>query len=235
MHHETVFYWISGLVLGVAAALFHGSAFVLYAIRARLGHSSPKSASWALWAFLATVNALTFRTMSGDVATLQFFTGSVACVAVFVYMWAIGKLKWPEPNELPDVRVWAGRHLRLVAIPECRGCQPDNLRGPCNIVQADLRWPSDRSICRNFGAVEPLDDRIPDHGSQRGPSLARRTARAGIAARDADRWCSIARCSRVSLTEGAAAPVGLRDGHPTMVLAGSIPAGPRHACCGPII
>ena len=100
MHHETVFYWISGLVLGVAAALFHGSAFVLYAIRARLGHSSPKSASWALWAFLATVNALTFRTMSGDVATLQFFTGSVACVAVFVYMWAIGKLKWPEPNEL---------------------------------------------------------------------------------------------------------------------------------------
>lgn len=80
------------VVLGLMAALLHGVAYVLYNMQAKLGKSSPNAASWSVWTFLAVLNALSYREMSGDVVTtLQFFTGSVACMITFLYVLTIGK------------------------------------------------------------------------------------------------------------------------------------------------
>lgn len=88
------------IALGLTAALLHGVAYVLYNVQAKLGKSSPNAASWSVWAFLATLNALSYREMSGDlVATLQFFTGSVACVLTFLYVLTIGKFSRLKPKE----------------------------------------------------------------------------------------------------------------------------------------
>jgi len=88
------------IALGVTAALLHGVAYVLYNVQAKLGHSSPNAASWSVWAFLATLNALSYREMSGDiVVTLQFFTGSVACILTFLYVFTIAKFSRLKPKE----------------------------------------------------------------------------------------------------------------------------------------
>jgi hypothetical protein len=88
------------VVLGVTAALLHGVAYLLYARQTKLGYSSPKSASWGLWAFLVIINWLTFGVAIGNwIVALQFLTGSVACIAVFVYMLALRKLSLPTMKE----------------------------------------------------------------------------------------------------------------------------------------
>jgi hypothetical protein len=88
------------VVLGITAALLQSVAYLMYAAQTKIGRSSPKSASWGIWVFLTIVNALTFGVMSGSwLVTLQFFAGSVACVALFLYMLAIGKLSWPTSGE----------------------------------------------------------------------------------------------------------------------------------------
>lgn len=88
------------LALGIAAALLHAVAYILYNIQTKLGKSSPNAASWSLWAFLATINALTYKEMSGSmVATMQFFAGSVACFLTFLFVLAIGKFSWLKPKE----------------------------------------------------------------------------------------------------------------------------------------
>lgn len=93
MHNLTI-------VLGITAALLHGVAYLLYAIQTKVGHSSPKSASWGLWAFLVLINWVTFGVTIGNwIVALQFLTGSVACIAVFIYMLAIGKFSWPTAKQ----------------------------------------------------------------------------------------------------------------------------------------
>lgn len=87
------------ILLGVTAALLHGVAFTLYSIQTKMGQSSPNPASWALWAFLAVINALTFHGMTNALVTLQFFTGSVGCLATFLFALAIGKFSWPTTKE----------------------------------------------------------------------------------------------------------------------------------------
>lgn len=88
------------ITLGLTAALLHGVAYVLYNMQAKLGSSKPNAASWSVWAFLATLNALSYREMSGDaVMTLQFFTGSVACILTFLYVLTIGKFSRLKPKE----------------------------------------------------------------------------------------------------------------------------------------
>jgi hypothetical protein len=82
----------AAVVFGILAAVMHGTAFVIYCIQTKLGSSKPNAATWSLWAFLATVNALTYKGVSGDiVATLQFFMGSAACIGTFLFALAIGK------------------------------------------------------------------------------------------------------------------------------------------------
>jgi hypothetical protein len=93
MHELTV-------ALGLMAALLHGVAYVLYSVQTKIGKSSPNAASWSIWAFLATLNALSYHEMSGDlVASLQFFTGSVACILTFLYVLTIGKFSKLKPKE----------------------------------------------------------------------------------------------------------------------------------------
>ena len=88
------------VALGVTAALLHGAAYVLYIVQTKIGKSSPNEASWRIWAFLATLNALSYYKMSGDiVATLQFFTGSVGCILTFLYALATGKFSRLKTGE----------------------------------------------------------------------------------------------------------------------------------------
>jgi hypothetical protein len=88
------------LTCGITAALLHGVAYLLYNVQAKLGKSSPNAASWSVWAFLATLNALSYFSMNGDVVTsLQFFTGSIACIVTFIYVLAIGKFSGLKAKE----------------------------------------------------------------------------------------------------------------------------------------
>lgn len=84
------------LVLAVVAALLHAGAYLLYSVQTKLGRSKPNPVSWSVWAFLAILNALTFKEMSGWVPALQFMTGSVACFCTFIYALFVGKLTWPK-------------------------------------------------------------------------------------------------------------------------------------------
>jgi len=88
------------IILGIVAALLHGSGYLIYNIQTRLGKSEPRIITWLIWVFLTILNALSYNVMSGDfVATLQFFMGSVACIATFLYVIMIGKFKRPERND----------------------------------------------------------------------------------------------------------------------------------------
>lgn len=87
------------VLLPISAALIHGTGFVLYNVQTKLGKSEPNPVSWFLWAFLATLNALSFRAMSDTVAALQFLTGSVGCLLTFLYVLAIGRFRWPKDTE----------------------------------------------------------------------------------------------------------------------------------------
>ena len=88
------------IALGVGTALLHGVAYALYNVQAKLGQSHPNAASWSVWVFLAALNALSYRAMSGDVVmALQFMTGSVACILTFLYVLTIGKFSKLKPKE----------------------------------------------------------------------------------------------------------------------------------------
>ncbi len=88
------------IALGLTAALLHGVAFILYNVQSKIGQSKPNAASWSIWAFLSTLNALSYREMTGDVvATLQFFTGSVGSILTFLYVLIIGKFSKLKPGE----------------------------------------------------------------------------------------------------------------------------------------
>ena len=75
------------------------SAYGLYIVQAQLGKSDPNPVSWFLWSYLATLNALSFSAMNDRVAALQFFAGSVGCLATFFYVLIIGRFKWPIVRE----------------------------------------------------------------------------------------------------------------------------------------
>lgn len=88
------------IILGITAALLHGSGYLVYNIQTKLGKSEPRIITWLIWVFLTIINALSYNVMSGDfVATLQFFMGSVACIITFSYVVMIGKFKKPEKHD----------------------------------------------------------------------------------------------------------------------------------------
>ena len=86
-------------LLPIMAALTHLIGYILYNVQARLGSSEPNPVSWFLWAFLATLNGLTFSAMNDPISALQFLAGSVGCIATFLYVLFIGKFGWPKPME----------------------------------------------------------------------------------------------------------------------------------------
>lgn len=80
------------MALSILAALLHGIGYLIYLCQVYGGGSVPNPASWTVWALLSILNALTFWKASKDpLATAQFFTGSVLCVAVWVYALASGR------------------------------------------------------------------------------------------------------------------------------------------------
>lgn len=88
------------LVLGIAAAVLHGTAFYLYARQMNVGKSHPNIATWSISSFLMLLNALTFGMMSNDwVATFQLFVGFGGCLIVLVYALVKGKFSLPGPTE----------------------------------------------------------------------------------------------------------------------------------------
>lgn len=88
------------LIFGVLAALLHSIAYVLYNIQTKTGQSKPNIATWSIWAFLATLNALSYHKMSGDlVVSLQFFASSVACILTFFLTLVTGRFSRLRPKE----------------------------------------------------------------------------------------------------------------------------------------
>jgi hypothetical protein len=87
IHMDRVF-----LAFGIIASLLHVAAYSIYVRQAIRGTSKPNAASWAVWAFLATLNALTYREMTGDwIAALQFTVGSGALILAFLAMLFVGR------------------------------------------------------------------------------------------------------------------------------------------------
>ena len=87
------------VMLPVTAAIIHIVAYVLYNVQTKLGKSDPNPVSWFLWAFLATLNALSFSAMNDRIAALQFFAGSVGSTATFLYVLFIGRFRWLNTRE----------------------------------------------------------------------------------------------------------------------------------------
>ena len=80
------------MFLSILAAVFSGIAYVVYLSQVYWGGSVPNPASWTIWVFLATLNALTFYKGSRDgLATLQFFTGAAGCLVVWAFALGAGK------------------------------------------------------------------------------------------------------------------------------------------------
>jgi hypothetical protein len=80
------------MFLSISAAVLSGLAYVIYLHQVYAGGSIPNPASWTVWAFTATLSAITFWRGSKDwLAATQFFTGSVACIVVWVFTLSFGK------------------------------------------------------------------------------------------------------------------------------------------------
>ncbi len=88
------------IVLGIAAAVVHGTAFCLYVRQMKTNLSHPNIATFGISMFLMLLNALTFREVShGWVATLQLFTGFGGCALILAYAMVRGKFSKPGPAE----------------------------------------------------------------------------------------------------------------------------------------
>ncbi len=86
--------------LAIEAALSHGTAYWLYNRQAKSGDSTPNAVSWFIWVFLSTLNAFSYKSLSGDfVPALQFFTGSIACILTFIHVSLIGKFQIPKKDD----------------------------------------------------------------------------------------------------------------------------------------
>lgn len=83
---------IRRLFLPLGSAAVHGLAYVIYLVQVSRGGSVPNPSSWTVWAFMATLNALTFwQGTKNRLATAQFFTGAVWCLVVWAYALMAGR------------------------------------------------------------------------------------------------------------------------------------------------
>lgn len=80
------------MFISALAAILHGVAYAIYLFQVYGGGSVPNPSSWTVWAFLCVLNAVTFWKASKDpLMTAQFFTGSLACIIVWIYALISGK------------------------------------------------------------------------------------------------------------------------------------------------
>lgn len=99
-------------ILGASAAFLHGVAYILYNLQAKKRDSKPNAASWIIWAFLAGLNAFSFRAMNNDdtAMALQTFVGTVGSILTFFITLAARRFTWPES------RAWMCAALAFLAI-----------------------------------------------------------------------------------------------------------------------
>lgn len=87
-------------LLGVAAALLHATAYILYNRQARQKKSVPNPVSWFVWMIVAVLNALTYKAMNDSfVLALQFIVGTFGSVITFFHVISIGKISKLEKSE----------------------------------------------------------------------------------------------------------------------------------------
>jgi len=98
-------------VFGVTAAVLHGTGYVLYNIQTKRRDSEPNITTWMIGAFLAGLNAFSYRAMNHDtVMALQFFVGTVGSILTFFITLFTGRFSWPE------IRAWWCAALAFIAL-----------------------------------------------------------------------------------------------------------------------
>ena len=86
-------------VLPWVAAATHALGFWKYHSQAKAGTSKPNFVSWAIWAFLATLNALSFSVITSPVVAAQTYVGAMGAIGIFIYALISGKFAWPSRQE----------------------------------------------------------------------------------------------------------------------------------------
>jgi hypothetical protein len=103
------------LFISILASLTHITAFVIYNYKQIFGNSKPNIISWFLWAGLASLNFLTYKSMSQNwIVSLLSLTGSAMCTLTFLISLIKGKfskLNWVDYAALSlgliSICVWA--------------------------------------------------------------------------------------------------------------------------------
>jgi len=73
-----------GIVLGWAAFALHLLAFAVYNWKMLRGKSTPNITTWSVWAFVASLNCVTYFFMGDDwITSLQPLASSLACLLTF--------------------------------------------------------------------------------------------------------------------------------------------------------
>ena len=96
------------LVLGVLAALLHGSAYTLYNWQIWTGASRPNAVSWAIWAAVAVINLVSFEKMTDRIKALQFWIGTLYSIATFLNALLVGTFSWPTTLEWSVAAIGGG-------------------------------------------------------------------------------------------------------------------------------
>jgi len=96
----------SSVLLGYLAGGVHIIGFLIYNWKIINGSAKPNTATWALWAFIAGLNAATYDTMSGDrIKAILSIASGIACLLTFLFALVSGKFK--------KLDVWDKRVLTL--------------------------------------------------------------------------------------------------------------------------
>lgn len=111
------------LFVSILASLTHLTAFVIYNYKQILGESKPNIVSWFLWGGLASLNFLTYKSMSQSwIVSLLSLTGSIMCALTFLISLVKGKfskLNWVDYAALlfgwASIFVWMFYHSAMYA------------------------------------------------------------------------------------------------------------------------
>jgi hypothetical protein len=81
------------VVLGLFGSAVHLTSYGLYNRQVFLGQSRPNTATWILWAFLATLNSTSYLMMSHDwIKSATPIAGALACLFTLGFSFFRGKL-----------------------------------------------------------------------------------------------------------------------------------------------
>ncbi len=84
---------LTSIVLPLMAATIHALGFWKYNSQTKIGTSKPNFASWAIWSFLAALNALSFGAITSLVVAATPIVGTIGCIGTFVHALVAGKFE----------------------------------------------------------------------------------------------------------------------------------------------